>query len=1576
MIHSARRNPRSAHINRRFVARGCSRIWHTEPLEERRLMAAAPVINEFLAANQVGFMQPNSKLDYADWIELHNAGDAQAVLTGFTLELSAPGSATISWNIPAGTTINVGQRLMLFGFDEEPVFATPLRTNFDIDIDGGTLTLRNAGGVAVHSVTLGPQFPNVSFGLPGNNPANSPAYFTPTSPASSNAASGFADRVQPVSIVGDAAFHGHGFYENSFQVDLTCPTPGVQIRYTLDGSTPTATTGAVYNPATPIQVNTGSTVLRAAAFRADLVPSQVTTETYLILNGTVDGDVMSSLVADSAAEYANSVREDLRSLPTLSIVTDDAHLNNPLTGIYANPWQSGRDWERPTSFELIYPDGRQGFQIDAGLRITGAQKRSFDQKSFRVLFKEDYGFEELDYPFFADTEIDNFDNLVLRAWPNDIPMFLKDQFVRDVQLAMGQPGVHGTFAHVYINGTYWGVYNPVEKPFPSFHEDYFGGDELDYDVFTQNDFVNGVNDQGIKSGNYDAWNAMSALANQLPANPGLYAQVLQYLDVDNFIDYLLTNLYSGNTDWDHNFYIARKSRVAGAPVPVGTEKFRFYTWDADYSMWTDRAFGSFYGVTYDAWSTVPNYPTLNGTDGQPRHMDNLLNKLITVPEFKRQFAERAQLHLHNEGVLSAANATERFTTLATEIDRGIQAQNARWHSEQQPTGNANLTQDSFRFGVSDLLQNYLPLRTAVLVGQLQGRDIYPNGTGDVPTPTFSQRGGLIFPGFQLTLSGPAGSTIYYTVDGSDPRLPNGAVSPSATAYAAPFAVTAGQRIRIRAHDATKAIPWSPIDEATFAGTAVQAYLRVTEVMYNPSPETPAEAAAGFTNSDDFEYIELRNTSSSSYLDIGGAAFNAGVTFTFPSPTLLAPGQTVLVGRSAAALTFRYGAGLNIAGEFAGGTGLANGGEQIRLVDSQLNIVQDFAFDDGEAVNAAGVPTWYDATDGDGYSLEVSRTLAPWETGERPSRWRRSAEYNGSPYSVTGHIVGQARMDSNANGLQDAGDGAAAGVSALLYKLSAGPDLLIGTADDVVGPNPYAVVVTDAAGVFRFTNVPYGYYSLDFSSPDNRVFVTTFNTGVDDRIDSDANPAGRAFPLAVRPGITDATRDVLLATATGVTATFDAVNGELVIKGTNSGETISVTVSGGQVKVNGANPAYPGAVNASSVKSIKVYGNGGNDAINLGGVLSGSFTNLPATGAVYIDGGAGADTITGSGVGDFIYGGADNDNIRGGAGVDQEYGGSGNDWLYGEAGNDYLYGEDGTDILYGGLDDDRLYGNAGNDTLYGDNGDGYLGYGGNDLLYSDYGNDLMFGEKGSDDYIIYWPNDGMLYRKTINEVADASTDTLGIESHNTGQTVTIDIGNVNVQTVIPGTLEIDLDTADSIENVWVNNDWYASDIYGNAKNNVIYDSYGSGTQDGRGGNDTFYLSHGTDTVIGGTGNDKYIFSASLFLGSKTIVEAASGGTDEINFADVTYGITGVGTSANKFNLGSTSAQTVSTMTITFANAQVENFVGSIYNDWVIGNDLNNLFKGVDGADWWDGGPGSDTLQGDTADDVWINIETIL
>jgi hypothetical protein len=597
-----------------------------------------------------------------------------------------------------------------------------------------------------------------------------PKFFLEPTPGGANVGESFDG------VAREPAFSAErGFYFETQQVTLTSATPGAEIRYTTDGTVPSATRGTVYTG--PFTVST-TAMLRAMALKPGYADSFVETHTLIFPESVIrqpsnpagfpstwDGtqaDYQMDPDVVNAAAYRDQIVAGLQSIPTMSIVTSQDNLFGPVNGIYIHSTAEGDDWERPISVELILPDGSTGFQEDAGLRIWGTGWRPHGaslKHAFQLKFKPEYGASKLEYPLFADAPVNEFDDIVLRAqgsksW-NDFrqpdiyqTQYIQDAWARDTARDMGKVDGHATFVHLYLNGLYWGLYNPVERTNESFGEEYFGGQDEDYDVIGRR----AGESTEANSGDLTAWNQMMALVNAGLSTPSQYAAIQQYVDVDDLIDYMLIQQYATNHDGpdnDGNNMRAMRRRDADG-------RFRFFVWDMEYTFWYP---GELRNVNVDVPDTVTH----------------IYAKLRQNPEFRLRYADRVRMHFFNDGALTAENAAARWQARADEIYGAVIAESARWGDVRRGTP---FTRDvEWNAELDRLITEYFPARTQVLLGQLRDAGLYPS----LDPPEFNQHGGEIESNFALDIDAPRGA-VYYTTDGSDPRQAGGAPSPSANVF--------------------------------------------------------------------------------------------------------------------------------------------------------------------------------------------------------------------------------------------------------------------------------------------------------------------------------------------------------------------------------------------------------------------------------------------------------------------------------------------------------------------------------------------------------------------------------------------------------------------------------------------------------------------------------------------------------------------------------------------------------------------------------------------------------------------------
>jgi len=937
-------------------------------------------INEFVSGNQNGLRDENTETQ--DWIELYNPTASAVDLTGWSL--SDDEGNPDQWIFPA-RTLGAGQYLVIFcsGKDRRPTLGN-LHTNFGLSSPSGEfLALYNSQSPRVAISSFAPTFPeqrnDTSYGIDAQGVWR---YYTTPTPGAANGTSAISGITKEVDFSVK-----RGFFSTPFSLYLTCPTVGASIRYTLDGSVPTASTGLLYSG--PITINT-TTCVRAAAFTVGSISSRVRTSTYLFPGavrnqpaappgfpstwGTAGNQVIADYEVDPTVTnnplYSATFESDLMAIPTMSIVMkrDDFFGTN---GINSNPGGSGLAWERAASLELIYPNGSDGFQQDCGMRIQGGYGRtpSILKHSFRPLFKGDYGESKLKFPLFPGSPVEEFDTFVLRAGMNNSYVlstgeasratFTEDEWMRQTQRAMGHVSGYGAFFHVYVNGLYWGLYNATERPSAPFTADHFGGEKGEWDALNSSEPIDGVK---------TAWSALQALCSsggnvRYITDQADWNGVMQYLDVDNLIDYMMLNFYGGNADWDdHNWYSARK-RVPGAG-------YKFFAWDGERTLESSNTDKT--GVNQaDKPSRI--YAALRGSTSTATGVLNAANV-----EFRVRFADRIHKHLFNNGPLTPTDALNRWNGIEAQVDRAVVGESARWGDKlREPPYTRNA---EFLTEVARKRSSQFPNRTGSALGQFRNAKLYPPAT--LSAPSFNQFGGKVAPGFGLAMGSATEGTIHYTLNGTDPRQAwtstagadggavdwSGSVAAGALTYAGAVPLSGSVTVKARLRDAAGL--WSALTEATFQVGEAGIPLRITEVMYNP------------VGGDVYEFVEIQNVGATT-VDLSLMRLD-GVDFTFLRGTTLAAGARLVLASdvSPSLWATRY-PGVT-PGSYFGGK-LANTGETLALKDVSGNVITSFIF---------GVQDpWPALANGGGRSLElVDFDRSP----SSPTSWRASIAANGTP----------------------------------------------------------------------------------------------------------------------------------------------------------------------------------------------------------------------------------------------------------------------------------------------------------------------------------------------------------------------------------------------------------------------------------------------------------------------------------------------------------------------------------------------------------------------------------------------------
>ncbi len=506
-----------------------------------------------------------------------------------------------------------------------------------------------------------------------------------------------------------------GVYTAGFALELH-GAPGDTLYYSLGSDAP-------HIPYTAPLAIDGTQIVRAIATGADGSVSEVVTHTYLFPADIVSQPGMDAGIAGSG-DYGPTLLRTLAELPSVSLVTPTALTTT----------------ESEVSAEWIDPGGPD-LQVECGAARTGTTSLGYPKNSLRLYFREAYGPASVDFDFWGDTQPGiapslRQDALSLRSghdsvfWLGAQGQYTRNDWMDASQLAMGHTAPHGRFAHVYLDGEYLGLYHVRERFNAAFMADYLGGDEADYES---------INEGRINSGSGAAWSAIVGSVGDIP-------ELKRWMQLDHYLDYMVLNDYAGNT-WDWSAYHNWAAAGPSAPDAGGV---RFYSSDSDICL--------YYGADVNALylpGPADLFPALWAAGD---------------PDFKVAWADAIHRNLEDGGPLTPEVAGERYATLAASIEDAVVAESARW-------GGGWWDRDGEWIPERDrLLNDWFPVRTAIVLDQLRAAGYYP-----LPAPEFSLPDGPVTAGDEVSVEVPEGvdAELWYTTDGSDPRLSGGAIATTA-----------------------------------------------------------------------------------------------------------------------------------------------------------------------------------------------------------------------------------------------------------------------------------------------------------------------------------------------------------------------------------------------------------------------------------------------------------------------------------------------------------------------------------------------------------------------------------------------------------------------------------------------------------------------------------------------------------------------------------------------------------------------------------------------------------------------------
>jgi hypothetical protein len=456
-----------------------------------------------------------------------------------------------------------------FGINNPATFFQPLpswflstsgtnyHTNFKLERTGETVYLSNPSGVQTDSLVIGNDLAvNYSDGRVIDGSGTTGIFIVPTPGATNNTSVPYTMGYEPAPEFSAPA----GYYGSSINISITSESPGTVIRYTLDGQEPTEN-AAIYT--VPIAISQ-SKVVKARVFgNTGKLPSPVTTATYLV----------------NAIDHTT---------PVLSVTINQEDLFGP-EGIYDNWWT---DWKKYCHIEYFEKGTHElAFSQDAAIKIDGGAggSRSLPQKSFRVEPGHGvYGDGDLDYPLLASRpDRDDYETFYLRNGSNQYLNFPIKEAIESKSM-----GGEGTFNYysgyntiaVYLNGQFWGIYELREKLDADYFKQYDDADKDSLDLLSVSYWYGGQL-RAVEGSVDPFWNDYNNFLALSPGQPQYLSQVGQFLDLENYTDYIIAEQWIGNTDWPWNNIKLFRSNATDW-------RWRFGLIDLEWAMepngWTDH----------------------------------------------------------------------------------------------------------------------------------------------------------------------------------------------------------------------------------------------------------------------------------------------------------------------------------------------------------------------------------------------------------------------------------------------------------------------------------------------------------------------------------------------------------------------------------------------------------------------------------------------------------------------------------------------------------------------------------------------------------------------------------------------------------------------------------------------------------------------------------------------------------------------------------------------------------------------------------------------------------------------------
>ncbi len=594
-------------------------------------------------------------------------------------------------------------------------------------------------------------------------------------------------------------------YDAPFKLYIDANDVDASIIYTLDCSKPSRDNGIVYQNGIYID---STIVVKAIAISANST-SKVYTNSYIFprisaqqgnkpegfpkiwrgsSNLRADYGMDTSIINNP--DYKFEIIKAFKSIPTLSLSMNIEEWFDKYNGLYVGYPDSNESREKAVTAEFISNNKEQSFSVECGIQNQGGTSIinwMVPKQSMRLLFKDIYGPKKLKKRIFPDSNIhsintlviDGFLNTWLHPWQEELrrsSIFFRDQLTSDLHNAMGGLSFHGIFVHLFINGLYWGLYDFHERPDDAFLAEYLNVERKDFDIIKHRP-------KNIVQGSNKHYLEMLEVARKGLSSDKELDLIQEYLNLPDFIDYMILNFYLGNNDWaHHNYYAARNKKLKTG--------FRFYTWDSEDVMRNSD-------VNY-------NNTLKNNKDG-PTEIHTLLKK---NKKYRMMFADAVYKHCYNSGALTPENFEKVFLLRKNEIEIAVILESARWGDFRKNISGVTYTKKHWDNAINKILVEYIPYRRDVVVKQFQDKSnkLFP----EIMPPEIKVQNRVSKSSIFIELINPnsVDGDIYYTTNESNPWMKGDKIQ--GKKYTEPVKINRSKTLKARFY--SKSGVWSALAE--------------------------------------------------------------------------------------------------------------------------------------------------------------------------------------------------------------------------------------------------------------------------------------------------------------------------------------------------------------------------------------------------------------------------------------------------------------------------------------------------------------------------------------------------------------------------------------------------------------------------------------------------------------------------------------------------------------------------------------------------------------------------------------------